>query len=136
MLMLRTHCLAGTSRILVFSSSKVKTGYGCSDAADHFSVWNMKENLEKKWNDFCEGSDLFIRLSWHNSNKRVTLLFKPCGSYSVMVMWYPFYGLGFWFESHLANFGLFFFFRLSFCFFLYFFPAYILHLRVRLDRQF
>jgi len=45
------------------------------------------------------------------------LSFKPCGSYSVMVMHYAFYALGFQFESHLADVGFVFFFRLSFSFF-------------------
>jgi len=45
-----------------------------------------------------------IRLSWHNSNKTVTLSSKRCTAHSVMVMRYGRYDNGFRFDSHLAHF--------------------------------
>jgi len=70
-----------------------------------------KRFLKRKW--------LGIRLSWRNSNKRVSLSFKLHGSYSVMLMRYAFYAYCLRFSVRISpcRLSFSFFFRLSFCFF-------------------
>jgi len=67
---------------------------------EHTRIWSWKCLLKylfikRKW--------LWISLAWRNSNKKVSLSFKRCGSSSVAVMRYGLYANGFRFDSDLDS---------------------------------
>jgi len=119
--------IALTPRLLFHSLYKLQLGPNLGfNSCENIKNWNITSQLFSTtylgvgrlyfWGMLCFWKWLRIRLAWRNSNKRVSLSFKQCGSRSPGVMHYSCYAHVFWLDSHHADFSFTFslvFFRLT-----------------------